>query len=85
MEMTYFCDYKLYNGTNQGWAYKTELKTTDKNAAVRKYGEMINQYYAKEPYTFGLVEMTDMYGNVVDKNQKYWDITVQPEPNESEE
>lgn len=85
MEMTYFCDYKLFNGTNQGWAYKTELKTTDKNAAVRKYGEMINQYYAKEPYTFGLISMTDMYGNVVDKNQKYWDITVQPEPNESEE
>lgn len=80
--MTYFCDYKLYNGTNQGWAYKTELKTTDKNAAVRKYGEMINQYYAKEPYTFGLISMTDMYGNVVDKNQKYWDIT---EPSESEE
>lgn len=84
MEMTYFCDYKLFNGTNQGWAYKTELKTTDKNAAVRKYGEMINQYYAKEPYTFGLISMTDMYGNVVDKNQKYWDITESPEPNESE-
>lgn len=82
MDMTYFCDWKLYNGTNQGWAYKTELKTTDKNAAVRKFGELINQYYAKEPYTFGLISMTDMYGNVVDKNQKYWNIT---EPSESEE
>lgn len=85
MEMTYFCDYKLYNGTSEGWAYKTELKTTDKDAAVRKYGEMINQYYGKDPYVFGLVEMTDMYGNVVDKNCKYWDNTPSPEPEPNEE
>ena len=82
MEMTYFCDYKLYNGDNGGWAYKTELKTTDKDVAVRKYGEMINQYYGKAPYTFGLVEVTDMYGNVYDGNQKFWDNTVVPEPSE---
>lgn len=80
MEMTYFCDYKLYNATNGGWAYKTELKTTDRNTAVRKFGEMVSQYYGKDPYAFGLVEMTDMYGNVVDNNQKFWDNTPQPEP-----
>ena len=87
MEMTYFVDWKLYNGDNKGWAYKTELKTTNKDEAVRKYGEMINQYYGKAPYVFGIISMTDMYGNVVDKNQKYWDNTQpepEPEPNEGE-
>ena len=82
MERTYFCDYKLYNGESQGWAYKTELKTTDKDTAVRKYGEMINQFYAKAPYTFGLISMTDNYGNVIDNNQKFWDNT---EPEEATE
>jgi hypothetical protein len=81
IEMTYFVDWKLYNGDNQGWAYKTELKTTDKDAAVRKFGELINQYYGKAPYTFGYIVMTDMYGNVVDSNRKYWDNTA-VEPNE---
>lgn len=80
MDMTYFVDYKLYNGTNQGWAYKTELKTTDKDAAVRKYGELINTYYGKEPYDFGTIAMKDMYENVVDKNCKTWDNTPTPEP-----
>ena len=75
MEMTYFVDYKLYNGDNHGWAYKTELKTTDRDAAVRKYGELISQDYGKAPYTFGNISMTDMYGNVVDGNSKYWDNT----------
>lgn len=79
IEMTYFVDWKLYNKDNQGWAYKTELKTTDKDVAVRKYGEMIEQYYGKDPYSFGIISMTDMYGNVVDKNQKFWDNT-QPKP-----
>lgn len=78
MEMTYFVDYKLYNGTNGGWAYKTELKTTDKDAAVRKYGELVSQYYGKEPYTFGTVAMKDMYENIVDKNSKTWDKTPAP-------
>ena len=82
IDMTYFVDWKLHNKTNGGWAYKTELKTTDKDAAVRKYGEMINQYYGKDPYDFGLITMTDIYGNIVDKNQKYWDNT--PVPNEGE-
>ena len=84
LDMTYFCDYKLYNGDNEGWAYKTELKTTDKDTAVRKYGEMTNQFYGKAPYTFGCVEMTDMYGNIVDNNRKVWDNTPDPEPNEGE-
>lgn len=84
MEMTYFVGYKLYNSENQGWAYKTELKTTDKDAAVRKYGEMINQYYGKAPYAFGCVSMTDMYDNVVENNTKFWDNTVAPEPSEGE-
>ena len=82
MVKTYFCDYKLHNGTNDGWAYNTELKTTDKAAAVRKYGEMIKQYYAKDPYDYGLIQMIDMLGNVVDNNQKIWDMTADPEPNE---
>ena len=80
LEMTYFVDWKLYNKDNEGWAYKTELKTTDKNAAVRKYGEMINQYYGKAPYSFGYVAMTDMYGKVVENNEKFWD-TTEVEPN----
>lgn len=85
MDMTYFVDYKLYNGTSKDWAYKTELKTTDKNAAVRKYGELINLYFGKDPYIFGLVEMTDMYGNIVENNRKYWDNTPSPEPEPNEE
>lgn len=80
LDMTYFVDYKIYNKDNQGWAYKTELKTTDKDQAVRKYGALIDNFYAKDPYAFGLISMTDMYGNVVDKNQKYWDNTPAPEP-----
>ena len=82
IEMTYFVDWKLYNSENNGWAYKTELKTTDKDIAVRKYGEMISQYYGKSPYVFGNIQMTNMYGNVVDGNQKFWDNT--PEPNKDE-
>ena len=82
MEMTYFVDYKIYNGDNKGWAYKTELKTTDKDAAVRKFGELINQFYGKDPYVFGNITMTDMYGNVVDKNQKFWDNTEPEEVTE---
>ena len=82
MEMTYFVDYKLYNKDNQGWAYKTELKTTDKDAAVRKYGELVSQYYGKEPYIFGTVAMNDMYEYIVDKNSKTWDKTPSPEPPE---
>lgn len=83
MEMTYFVDYKLYNGDNNGWAYKTELKTTDRDAAIRKFGEMINQFYGKAPYVFGLLTMTDMYGNVVDGNIKNWNHVSAPE-NESQ-
>lgn len=83
LDMTYFVDYKLYNGDNQGWAYKTELKTTDKDAAIRKYGELISNDYGKSPYTFGLIEMTDMYGNVVENNIKVWDNTNK-EPNPAE-
>lgn len=79
MEMTYFVDYKLYNGDNGGWAYKTELKTTDKDAAVRKYGDLINQYYGKTPYVYGVISMTNMYGDVVDGNKKFWDNTPAPE------
>ena len=78
MELTYFVDYKLFNGDNGGWAYKTELKTIDKKAAIRKYGDLINQYYGKDPYTFGLITMTDMYGNIVENNIKFWDDTVVP-------
>ena len=83
MEMTYFVDYKLYNSENQGWAFKTELKTTDYDAAVRKYGELIKNDYGVAPYVFGLIEMTDMYGNVVDNNIKFWDNTNK-EPNAEE-
>lgn len=85
LDMTYFVDYKIYNKDNQGWAYKTELKTTDKDTAVRKYGALIDNFYAKDPYAFGLITMTDMYGNVVDKNIKYWDKTPSPEPPEPNE
>lgn len=80
LEMTYFVDYKLHNKDNDGWAYKTELKTTDKNAAVRKYGELISQHYGKDPYDFGVISMTNMYGNTVDGNIKFWDNTAEPEP-----
>ena len=84
LTMTYFVDYKLHNKDNDGWAFKTELKTTDKDAAVRKYGDLISKDYGTDPYDFGLISMTDMYGNVVDRNQKYWDNTPQPEPHEPE-
>ena len=85
LDMTYFVEYKLYNGDNKGWAYKTELKTTDKDAAVRKFGELINQFYGKDPYVFGNITMTDMYCNIVDGNKKYWDNTPTPEPEPNEE
>lgn len=85
MDMTYFVDYKLYNSDSEGWAYKTDLKTNDKDAAVRKYGSLVNDYYGKAPYAFGLITMTDLYGNVVDNNQKFWDNTPSPEPEPNEE
>lgn len=78
IDTTYFVDYKLYNGTNQGWAMKTELKTKDVNEAIRKFGALVNDYYAKEPYTFGLITMSDTNGNINDS--KRWDNT--PDPNE---
>lgn len=77
---TYFVDYKLHNKENDGWAFKTELKTTDKGTAVRKYGELINQFYGKDPYDFGNIQMTDVYGNVVENNQKFWDNTPDENP-----
>lgn len=85
MDMTYFVDYKLYNGDSNAWAYKTDLKTDDKDAAIRKFGALINDYYGKAPYVFGLITMTDMYGNVIEGNQKFWDKTPTPEPEPSEE
>lgn len=80
IDTTYFVDYKLYNGTNQGWAMKTELKTKDVNEAIRKFGALVNDYYAKEPYTFGLITMSDTNGNVNDS--KRWDNTSEPNTEE---
>ena len=83
MDLTYFVDYKLYNATSDAWAYKTELKTTDYNAAVRKLGQLTNEYYSKAPYAFGTLTLSDMYGNVLEK--KNWDNMPKPEPPEPEE
>lgn len=78
MELTYFVNYKLYNDTNKGWAYKTELKTTDYNTAVRKFGELVSQYYGKDPYVFGTISLTDMYEHVLDV--KTWEPLPEPSP-----
>ena len=80
MELTYFVEHKLYNGTNGGWSYKTELKTTDYDTAVRKLGELVSSFYGKDPYTFGTLTLVDMYGNV--KKKENWDNTPKPEPPE---
>lgn len=58
-EMTYFVTYKLYNGDSKGWAYKFELKTTDRDAAERKFHELLSTYIGKEPYTVVSVELTN--------------------------
>lgn len=78
MEITYFVDYKLYNGDSQGWAYKTELKTTNADEAIRKYGELIETYYRNAPFTFGCIIVSDMFGNQIEK--KTWSSPAEPEP-----
>lgn len=65
-ELTYFVSFKLYNGENQGWAYKYELKTTDYAEAVRKFGELEKTYYGTKPFTMGCIMIEDMFGNRLD-------------------
>lgn len=71
MELTYFVSYKLFNGENNGWAYKTELKTTNFEEAERKYGELITTYYGVAPFTFGCIIVEDMFGNQLEN--KSWE------------
>jgi len=59
---TYFVDYRLFNGENKGWAYKTELKTTDFDLAMQKYGNLIETYYGKAPFVFGYICIEDENG-----------------------
>ena len=77
MGMTYFVSFRLWNEGNKGWAYKIDLKTTDKDEAERKFGELIKTYYGVKPFAFGCIEVEDMYGNRIDR--KFWD-NRQPEP-----
>lgn len=62
---TYFVEFRLFNGENGGWAFKEE-KFEDFNSAIQKYGTLINQYYGKAPFIFGLIKVEDESGFVAE-------------------
>lgn len=59
---TYFVTFRLYNGDNKGWAFKEE-KFDDESVAMHKYGNLIETYYKKNPFTFGYIVVEDESGN----------------------
>lgn len=73
-EMTYFVTYKLYNGDSKGWAYKFELKTTDKDEAEKKFHELLTTYIGKAPYTLVSVEVTNQKDESI--FQRTWEKIV---------
>lgn len=74
METRYFVDYKIHNGTNDGWAYKTTINTTDLSAAKKDYHSQLAQYIGGSTFDFVQVSLTDMYGNVI--LREYWQKPV---------
>lgn len=58
---TYFVTFRLFNGENNGWAFKEE-KVEDYSLAVRKYGSLIDQYFEKAPFVFGYICVEDESG-----------------------
>lgn len=58
----YFVTFRLFNGENNGWAFKEE-KVEDFALAIQKYGELIKTYYGKTPFVFGLIKVEDELGN----------------------
>jgi len=59
---TYFVTFRLFNGDNNGWAFKEE-KIEDYSVAIQKYGSLINQYFEKAPFVFGMIKVDDESGN----------------------
>ena len=59
---TYFVTFRLFNGENSGWAFKEE-KVEDFSLAIQKYGSLINQYFEKTPFVFGMIKVEDERGN----------------------
>ena len=78
METRYFVDYKLHNAKNDAWAYKTTKNTTDIAEAKKDYHSQLSQYIGSTVFDFVQVTLSDMYGNVIDK--EYWQKPVEPTP-----
>lgn len=59
--MEYFVDFKIHNSENDGWAFKTELHTSDYKVAKKKFFAVCEQY---ENTTFdkGIITLTDEKG-----------------------
>ena len=77
LETRYFVDYKLHNGVNDGWAYKTTINTTDLSLAKKDYHDQLRQYIGGDTFDFAQVTLSDMYGNKI--MSEYWQ-KPEPEP-----
>lgn len=78
METRYFVDYKLHNGVNDGWAYKTTKNTTDLSEAKKDYHSQLSQYIGGDTFDHVCVTLSDMFGNVI--MNEYWVKPVEPTP-----
>lgn len=76
MKTMYFVDYKLHNAKNNDWAFKTTKNTTDLAEAKKEYHAQLSQYIGNADFDLVQVTLSDMYGNVIDK--EYWQKPVEP-------
>lgn len=70
MDNMYFVDYKRHNATTNAWTYKTELGTTNKDEAIKKFHALMGEYIGGETFDFVCVTVSDMYGNPI--MDEYW-------------
>lgn len=77
MQTEYFVDYKLHNGANGGWAFKTTKHTTDLTKATKEYHHQLDTYIDAQDFDFVQVTLSDMYGNPI--KSEYWKKEVEPE------
>lgn len=61
----YFVDFKVHNGVNDGWAYKTELNTDDYDKALVKFFDVCKTYIGGTTFDLACVTLTDAFGNVL--------------------
>lgn len=76
MQTEYFVDYKLHNGANGGWAFKTTMHTTDLTKATKEYHHQLDTYIDVQDFDFVQVTLSDMYGNSI--KSEYWKKEVEP-------